>query len=114
MQQEFKEVSLQTFNNGSMSELFDEELKKVLVNINDINVEADFTREITLKIKIKPSRDRRSAITSVQAISKLAPVCPHQGSVFLSFNGNKPVALSNDVRQTEMPFHKNQEANGKD
>lgn len=112
--QAFKELTLENLNGGAVKELFEEELKKVLVNINDINVEADFAREILIKVKIKPSKDRRAAITSVQAMSKLAPVCANQGSMFLAFNGNKPIAYANDYRQTEINFQKQQKTEGEE
>lgn len=101
---EYKEVNLDTLNGGSAKDLFDEEFKKVLNNINDINSEPDAVREVKLIFKIKPSKDRRSATTSVQATSKLAGAIPHQGSMFLGFAGNRPKAYVNDIRQTMIDF----------
>lgn len=104
MSERFKKLKLNTLNSGAVEELFDEELKKVLSNIHDVNIEADAVREIVIKVKIKPSKDRRSAVTSVQSYSKLAPCVPHEGSLFLAFQDNKPEAFVNDVRQTTFPF----------
>lgn len=103
---EYKEVRLETINNGAAQELFEEEFKKVLTNINDISVEPDAVREIRLTFRFKPSKDRMAAVTTVEASTKLAQVLPHEASIFLSFNENKPKAFVNNIRQTTMDFEK--------
>ena len=94
-----KELKLETLNNGAVGELFTEEFGKVLANINDLNVEPEAIREITIKIKIKPSRDRLTATTAVSAVSKLSPNMPIAGSAFFVFEKNKPKAFIHNPRQ---------------
>lgn len=50
-----QKVDLGTINNGAALELFQEEFKKVLANINDISVDAKGAREIKLVFKIAPN-----------------------------------------------------------
>lgn len=101
---EYQKVRLESINNGAAQELFEEEFKKVLTNINDISVEADAVREIKLVFKIKPSKDRQTAITTVEAHSKLATVMPHSSSIYLSFRDNKPEAFVSNMKQTSFDF----------
>lgn len=98
---EIKPVNLTTINNGAASELFEEELKKVLANVNDISVDAEAVREIKLVFKIKPTHDRMSSAVTIEASSKLACVAKHSGSMFLSTKLNKIEAyVTNPHQQT--------------
>lgn len=106
---EHKIVSLTTINNGAALELFEEELKKVLANMNDVSVESDATREITLKFKFKPSNDGSMAVTTVQAISKMAPIKPHGGSIFVTGRN----AYVNNPNQINFDFEGKESTNGK-
>ena len=81
--EQYKEVSLESINNGAALELFQEELKRVMGNINDVSISSDAPREIRLVFKIKPSKDRSSALTTIQASSKLVST-EHQSSIFIS------------------------------
>lgn len=92
-----KEVNLETINNGAAKELFQHEFEKVLRNIGDVSVNSDAPREIILKFKIKPTKDRQSATVSIKADSKLISVTEHQSSMFLSPQGAK--AYVTDQRQ---------------
>lgn len=105
---EIKPVELATINNGAASELFQEELKKVLGNINDISVDAEAMREIKLVFKIKPSGDRTSSTVTIEASSKLAAVAKHSGSMFLSTKLNKIEAFVTNPHQQHLDFN-NQE-----
>jgi len=106
---DYEEVRIETINNGAAKELFEEEFKKVLANINDISVESDAVRSITLVFTIKPSKDRMAAVTTVEARTKLASVLPHGSSIFLSFNKNVAKAFVNNIKQTTMNFEASQE-----
>lgn len=66
-------VSLVTINGGAAVEAFDDELRKVLDNIGDPNTKPDFTREVTLTVKISPDEQRRYADVIITAKSKVAP-----------------------------------------
>jgi len=43
-------IELQTMQNGAVIELFNEEFRKVLENIEDENTSPDRTRKVTLQI----------------------------------------------------------------
>lgn len=69
------QINLENIGAGAASELFDDELMKVITNILDPNTEARTCREINIKLKIKPDvecRERCDMETIVS--SKLAPV----------------------------------------
>lgn len=82
----YKKVDLTTINNGAAVELFDEHFKKVMANINDLTVESLAAREITIKVKVKPSKDRRTAQTVVQVSSKLPDIAEHESAILLGNN----------------------------
>jgi len=77
-----KEIDLLTIQNGAVLDLFDEEMKKVLANIEDENTVANSVRSITIKIEIKPGKTRRTGEIKVQAYSTLAKVKPAESFLF--------------------------------
>lgn len=101
---EYSKVRLENINQGAAQELFDEELRKVVRNINDLNVDAEFPREITLKFRIKPTKDRSAAVTTVSVATRLAPLTKHEGSILLSFRENSPEAYVSNMKQLELDF----------
>lgn len=101
---EIQEVGLSTINNGAAVELFQEELKKVLANINDISVDAKTAREIKLVFKIEPTDDRLSAAVTISSQCKLASVTKHSGSMFLSHKKNGLEAFVTNPHQQHMDF----------
>lgn len=101
---EIKKVDLSTINNGAAMELFDEEFNKVLRNINDVTVDSDATREIRITIKIKPSRDRSTALTTIQCSSKIVSAKEHESSMFLSCRKNGIEAFVTNPHQQELNF----------
>lgn len=86
-QMSYEQLSLNNFGNGAANELFDEEMKKVIANINDVTVNSEAAREIVLKFKIKPSKDRQSAMTTVTCLSKLPSTKEHESAVLLTSKG---------------------------
>ena len=102
-EQELEQINIKTLNNGAMEDMFQNELDRVLRNINDLNCKSTAMREIKIVLKITPTEDRQMAQTSLAVTSKLAPIEPHGGSVFLSFRNNKPKAFPNNAQQMTMP-----------
>jgi hypothetical protein len=77
--------SIVTINGGAAVEMVDRAIKKALANIADINT-TEGTREVNLKIKIKPLDDHRSVI--VYGIEVPPPkLC-----------GQEPVACAADMK----------------
>lgn len=97
-------ASLTTIGNGAAVELFDEELRKVMANINDISVDSEETREITLKVKIKPSKDRTLAGVGIQVRSKLAALSPSASNIFFHNEKNKMTPYVNNPNQGVLDF----------
>lgn len=96
-----------TLNNaarGAAHELFDDELQRVLANIQDVNTEATPTREINLKFKFKPSKSRNECAITVASTCKLAPQNTAEGSAFIGTFRGKPVATPNRPEEQQALF----------
>ena len=77
-----QKIELQTIQNGAVLDLFSEEFKKVLANIEDENTAANSERSITIKIAIKPDKTRRTGEVKVQVSSTLAKIKPAESFLF--------------------------------
>lgn len=98
-----KEVSLETIQNGAVVDMFNEELQKVMKNIADENTKPDAVRSITITVKIKPDKTRRSAATQVDCKSTISPVKPSDGFIFLNqAKDGSFEAFEDDYRQKEL------------
>lgn len=69
----FEKASLSSIGGGLAIKQFDYQLQQAIDNCNDPNTDPAAVRTVTLKVTIKPSADRREALMSFQATSKLAP-----------------------------------------
>jgi hypothetical protein len=67
-------LSLTNLLQGAVVERFDIVLQEVLDNVHNLNCDADAVREITVKVKIKPSLDRDLIAYSANVVPKLAPL----------------------------------------
>jgi len=76
-----QKLELQSIQNGVVMEMFDEELHKVLANIEDENTVPNSERSITIKISIKPDKTRRTGEVKIQAASTLAKIRPAESFV---------------------------------
>ena len=98
-----KPINLSSLQNGVVLDMFNEEFGKVMRNIADNNVKADATREITIKVSIKPDKTRQTAATKVDVSSKLAPVKSSDGMMFISLDeNNEPTAYEDNFNQPEL------------
>lgn len=95
-------ISLETLMEGAAVEKFQTELDAVLENILDPNTKPEAVREITLKLKIKPKENRKSADVSVLATSKLAPAIESKTVIFIGRKQNRAVAAESDMRQMKL------------
>jgi hypothetical protein len=68
--------------NGMVSELANDELKKVLANIVDPNTDYKKMRKITLELKFKPNEDRSQITIEVSSKNSLAPNKPQKVTLF--------------------------------
>jgi hypothetical protein len=90
------EVTLENLGSGVALELFANEFAKILDNIDDPNTEPTMVRRLTIKISVKPSRDRSTAAFSIQAESKIASGEAHLGFIHLSKTGARLHAYTAD------------------
>lgn len=104
MSMESRIVTLDTINSGAVIDLFTEEFDKLLANVADDNTEADKVRSISIKLSVKPSKDRSKADTKVEVTSRLAPLKPHESFIVLSSDGSKVQAFTTSpAKQQELP-----------
>ena len=96
-------VALETIQNGAIMELFNEELGKVLTNIEDENTVANQERSITIKIAIKPDKTRRTGEVKVQVSSTLAKVKPTESFVFFDRDDTGKFSAYADDPGPELP-----------
>ena len=95
-------ITLSTMAGGTLEELFQEEMKKVLANIQDLDTEGG-KREINLKIVLHPNKSRNNAEIFMSASSKLAKQIPVSTSAYLGSEGAKLVAWEHDPEQYVLP-----------
>jgi hypothetical protein len=98
-----KKIELSHFQHGVVVDLFDEELKKVLANIEDENTEAKAERSVTIKIAVKPDKTRRTGEVKVQAHSTLAKIKPMESFVFFDVDDDGRLAAIEDEPGPELP-----------
>ena len=77
-------LSLANLAKGAVIERFDVVMQEVLGNIQDINTDAEFIREINVKVKIKPSPERDMMMMITQVVPKLAPLSSLLARAFVS------------------------------
>ncbi|MDD7612012.1 MAG: hypothetical protein PUJ82_13975 [Spirochaetales bacterium] len=95
-------LELTTIQNGLAVEMFNEELKKVLANIEDENTNAKTTRKITLCVEFKPDADRKLGTAKVSVKANLAPIIPHEKAIFFDYDDdNEFAAFEDDPEQLD-------------
>ncbi len=104
MAEEVERLSLATLLDGVAVARFDDELAKVLRNIVDPNTPAEAKREVTLKVSIKPDRDRDLGKVAVSVSSKLAPPEMVGTRIFIAQTRSGPVATEHNPNQPSLPM----------
>jgi len=98
-----KRLNLTNFQHGAVVEMFEEEVAKLIDNVNDINTAPDKTRAITIKISIKPDKQRQVGTVKTEIKSVLAPVLPNESILFFGKDENGREAIfEDDFRQEEL------------
>jgi hypothetical protein len=98
-----RKIELSQFQHGAVIDLFDEELRKILANIEDENTTPNTERSVTIKIAIKPDKTRRTGEVKVQAYSTLAKVKPAESFVFFDVGEDGKLAAFEDEPGPELP-----------
>lgn len=101
---DYQKVDLSTINAGAVLELFEVEWKKLLQNIQDPNTKPDASRELKIRIIVKPDKNRSSAQTKISVTSKLENIQPHESFIVLSTDGNDVTAYTTNPKQQEIDF----------
>lgn len=86
MQREILPVSLETLQDGRAIHMFNEELRKVMQNVEDECTSPKFKRSITLTVTFKPDSERKFGTTVLSIKSKLAPITPNEKKVYFDYN----------------------------
>jgi len=98
-----RKFDLGTIKNGAILEMFDEEMKKVLANIEDENTSPTAERSVTIRIGIRPNKLRNTADVKTQVKSTLAPVNPAESFVFFDVDEEGEFAAYADDPGPELP-----------
>lgn len=80
--------SLSDLMDGGVEERFNDALDKVWANVFDPNTNPTATRELTLKIKIRPNERRDSCDFRVDVVPKLAAMNSLTQTVMLELRGD--------------------------
>lgn len=100
-----EKLTLATIKGGALMEQFNLALNRVIVNLADINTTIK-PREITLTVKITPSKDRSFLEILGGVKTKLAGQEVISTTADLKFEDNgRPVAFNRKSRQMEIPFN---------
>ena len=83
MPTEKEPITLGTLYSGAVIEAVDHEIANALANIMDVNTSPSQARTVTLKLKIKPNKERNIAGVTFQAKSSLAPAEALETSIII-------------------------------
>jgi len=108
---DLQEVTLETVAQGAAPERFQHEWNRLLENIQDPNTGPEVVREVTIKVKVKPSGDRDSAQVALEVKSKLAPPAPVGDLIYMGKKDGRLVAIGRDPGQRGL-FDKGDDADG--
>ncbi|MDY0274766.1 MAG: hypothetical protein RBR42_04910 [Desulfomicrobium sp.] len=76
-------ITLSALYGGAVVEAVDHEISNALSNIMDVNTSPTQARTVTLKLKIKPNKERNIASVAFQASSTLAPAEALETSIII-------------------------------
>lgn len=100
-------IHIDTIGDGIVPALFENELEKVVNNIADPNTAPKQKREIDIKVTFSPTESRELAGMSISVKSKLAPVKPHETSVYIITTRTGVTAHEHNPLQTGLDFDNN-------
>lgn len=97
-------TSLANIKGGAVVERFDHVLRyDVLPNIQDENTDPKAVREISIKIKMLPTEDRKDVMYDIVVDKKLAPMRSVAGFMNIGLNAGELVTRE-EVEQDESLF----------
>lgn len=109
-------INLNTFANGALAEQFNNEMQRIIENIDDPNTHAVASRKLTIEISFKPNQRRDGSQVQINAKSKLAPVIPVETTLMIGKDREGNVEAAEIGRQVpgqlEMDFSEIDTPNG--
>lgn len=97
-----KKLTLETINFGTMMEIFESEMKKILENVADENTPAKKARTLDIKFTFQPNDEREHLVTTVSTKLGLAQPKSKSSVVMLNYTGTSIDAYVSDARQPEL------------
>lgn len=85
-QNENQIIDLNNFADGALLYRVNQEAQKVMENIHDPNTDEKKAREITIKLKFVPKKDRKGATTDILVTSKIQPAENPQTEMVIGFD----------------------------
>ncbi len=102
-EERYQRTTLTTIAGGALPELFAEELRRVMANIDDPNTPAKAKRSITIQITLEPEGSRSAIAITAEVRSKLASPACSEGTLFVVRDTSGELfAVENNTNQTEM------------
>lgn len=92
-------LSITTMNGGGIVEAIDEVLSQIADNIADVNTPPDKVREVNVKIKIKPDKNRVLGTADIIVSAKLQPQEPQVVSIVFDKKDGKPAIFESFADQ---------------
>ena len=90
---QINKIALATIANGALEELFENELDKIVENINDPNTSIKKARKIVMELKFLPVDDNRDLVgVEINTKTTLAPTEGTSTKMVICEDGNKLVA----------------------
>lgn len=105
-------LMLSTLADGAVELRFQEELEKLLANVDDPNTDAEKRRDLVVKLSFAPSKSRREIEVSIEVSSKLAPHAPVETTTWLAFDSaaGRYVIQEHNPKQARLDFEREKEA----
>lgn len=97
-----EELTLDNIGEGAAMEIFQDELKRVMKNIFDLNTSPKKTRTITISISFTPDEDRVMSNIYVSGKSSLVPTNGVSSRVMAGKEGHKIEVREFKINQREL------------
>jgi hypothetical protein len=95
-------VTLENLGHGAAAEMFQKELENVIANIVDPNTKPDAVRTITLKMKVKPGKDRGLCSVEIACDCKVASVQPFETAMYVGMEHGVAAATEYAPQQANL------------
>jgi len=102
-QPNFSRTTLLNLGGGAIVEQFDDQLSRVMANIDDLNADAKAKRTITIEVSFEPDATRQALTVKHSVKTKLAAGKKAESTIFLVRDKTGEMfAVNNNVHQPEL------------